>query len=492
MRKYTRNQTKELLATIRSGLKYAAASSTEDALGALGNCHAIAQVAERNLIAELNPVRAVHYRRLMRTLTKNIEETITSAPRRTMLWDGLKIIRTQISLIENELDNEPEICTEIAFMPVFAEQWVAMDSIWRAAKQDSRCVCTVVPLPYYQRSDDGRLGRKIYEGRFFPEYLEVTHFEKYNLEKHRPDIIYIQNADDDAGAETVLPECYFTASLKQYGGKLVYVPPELTLNPSRLRGTAPGLTNVDIVIAQSEEERRIYPYLQSRRVLALGSPLVDNVLLYKSQHRELPRHWEDTLGMRRIILLSTDPNVLLDYGEAYIDKIEKIIVMFEQRKDVALLWRPRLISGALLSRIPSRLLKSYRALIDAYKESGIGVYDDSADYRAALAASDAFLGDRCDEMILYGLAGKPAMLQYVDLYTSPASELTLENAFSYASDDPLSYFFHESPVMSIPDFMDYVSRCDGKPNYRQAEAFKNLDLNSDGRCGEEIHKAVIS
>lgn len=488
MRRYTRDQVKNLMSTIRSGLKFAVSPSIEDAITALSDCHVIAQVAEKVLLADVDSVRAVHYRRLMRGLMKLIEEAIKNVPKRGLLREHIKFIREHINLIENELDAEAAIRMEIVFMPMFAKEWHAMDSIWRAAKQDSRCECVVMPAPYYQRTVEGRLGRRMCEINLFPKYLNAIHFEKYDIAKRKPDAVYIQNVDDASNELTVVKESFFTRELKRNTGKLIYVPPKLISNIEDYGEMPLGINNTDIIIAQSEEAKKLYP--QSQQVLALGSPLLDKVVEYREERPRLPQQWEDILGNRRIVLLNTNPDVLMLYEMSYIEKIEKIIGIFEKRRDIALIWRPEQISKRIPKELSSNVLRSYRKLISAYKESGIGVFDDTSDFRATITIADAFLGDYSDKMPFLGLAGKPMMIQNVDLYMAPPSEITTENAYSYISDDALSYVFHESPAMDISEFLDFVIRCDGRPNEGQVKAYKKLVLNSDGGCGEAIHNTV--
>lgn len=487
MRKYTRNQVKDLMATIQSGLKYITAAPAEEAISTLANCYAIAQLAEKQLLDDLDSIRAVHYRRLTQGLMLALEAAVESAPHRATLREEIRLARKQATLLAEELDAEQNILTEILFLPVFAEQWPFMDSVWQAAKRDPRCECEVVPIPYYQRAREGHIGRKIYEGNLFPEHLKIMHFEKYDISRRNPDIIYIQNADDDGNDEIAVPGIYFTEELKKHARRLVYLPAGLSSEPY----SAPGLSRVDAVIAKTEPESKIYSKLGVRRVMALGAPVVDKALAFRDGENALPPQWVPLLENRTVILLRTQTEALTVYGMDYIEKLEKIIRMFESREDVAVIWRPQKLSAETLETTAPRILREYRMLLDAYQKSGIGVYDDSADFLPAFAAADAFLGDHSDEMFLLGLLGKPLMQQSVDIYTAKPQEITPENAYSYESDDILDYIFQESPAMGIPDFLDYAVSCGGKPNPKQTEAYKKLLLHADGNCGEAVHNAVM-
>ena len=50
-------------------------------------------------------------------------------------------------------------------------------------------------------------------------------------------------------------------------------------------------------------------------------------------------------------------------------------------------------------------------VVEWYKKSGIGIYDDTADLERAISFSDAYYGDGGSLRVLYENTGKPVMLQ---------------------------------------------------------------------------------
>ncbi|MGG4548793.1 hypothetical protein ABER02_13425 [Rossellomorea marisflavi] len=78
---------------------------------------------------------------------------------------------------------------KILFMPYKATMWDSLESIYTEALKDDDCEVTVVPIPYYQLSNNGPIST--YEGSEFPEYVSVTPYKEYSLEEEKPDIIYI-------------------------------------------------------------------------------------------------------------------------------------------------------------------------------------------------------------------------------------------------------------------------------------------------------------
>ena len=74
--------------------------------------------------------------------------------------------------------------------------WDSLESVWLAAKEDPDCDAYVVPIPYFDRMSDGSFGKMHYEGNLFPDYVDITDWRQYDIEKRYPDIIYFHNPYD--------------------------------------------------------------------------------------------------------------------------------------------------------------------------------------------------------------------------------------------------------------------------------------------------------
>ena len=62
-----------------------------------------------------------------------------------------------------------------------------------------------------------------------------------------------------------------------------------------------------------------------------------------------------------------------------------------------------------------RLWEQYRKLVEEYKAEGWGIYDDTPDMDRAVALCDGYYGDPSSVVQLCQKAGKPVMLQAVDV-----------------------------------------------------------------------------
>ncbi|MCR5089519.1 MAG: hypothetical protein K6C08_08415, partial [Oscillospiraceae bacterium] len=99
-----------------------------------------------------------------------------------------------------------------------------------------------------------------------------------------------------------------------------------------------------------------------------------------------------------------------------LDKIRRVFDVFkENAEDVALLWRPHPLIEATLTSMRPQLWEEYKAMVEEYKVSGWGIYDDSPELDRAIAVSDAYYGDPSSVVQLYKETGKPIMIQNVEV-----------------------------------------------------------------------------
>ena len=133
-------------------------------------------------------------------------------------------LQKQLSEISRSVKDDIPERLEILFLPYKASMWDSLESIWKAAYADESCDAYVVPIPYYDRNPDGSMGQYHYEGMEFPSYVPITSYSDYDLEKRRPDVIYIHNPYDDHNFVTSVDTAYYSSELKKYTDLLVYIP----------------------------------------------------------------------------------------------------------------------------------------------------------------------------------------------------------------------------------------------------------------------------
>lgn len=354
-----------------------------------------------------------------------------------------KILNKALIRIENSVRNDIQVRIEAVFLPYKASMWDSLESIWKAADEDSDCDAYVIPIPYYDRNPDGSFREMHYEGDQYPDDVPVTAYSEYDFAKRRPDMIFIHNPYDDCNYVTSVPPFFYSKNLKQFTEKLVYVPyfilgevdPE---NEQAVKGmehfcTTPGVINADKVIVQSEKIRQVYIDVLTRaagkdtkkywedKILGLGSPKVDKVLNTRIEDLEIPEEWKKILekpdgSRKKVILYNTSVSALLKHEEKMLDKIRSVLQTFYENQDeVALLWRPHPLIKATIESMRPQLRKEYEEIVAGYKEQGWGIYDDTADLDRALVMSDAYYGDHSSLVELCRNVGMPMMIQNVEI-----------------------------------------------------------------------------
>lgn len=345
--------------------------------------------------------------------------------------------------VADMVENHIQARIEAVFLPYKASMWDSLESVWKAADQDPNCDAYVIPIPYYDKNPDGSFGKMHYEGGQYPSYVPITGYETFDFAAHHPDIMFIHNPYDEYNYVTSVHPFFYSKNLKKYTDKLVYIPYFVLgdLDPDNEEGykwmehfcTTPAVMYADQVIVQSEDVRKIYIQVMTRetgertrpywekKILGLGSPKFDKVLEAQKEEQDIPEEWARILqkpdGSKKVVILyNTSVSALLNQGEKMLDKIYSVFRAFkEMQDDVALLWRPHPLIEATISSMRPQLWKKYKKMMEEYREQGWGIYDDSADLDRAIALCDGYYGDGSSLVQLCQKAGKPVMIQNVDI-----------------------------------------------------------------------------
>lgn len=340
----------------------------------------------------------------------------------------------------------PEYTKEAVFLPYKASMWDSLESIYLALKDDPDCMAYVIPIPYFDKNEDGSMGKMYYDGGCFPKDIPVTSWEAYPIEENRPELVFIHNPYDGSNYVTTVHPRFYARELRKYAGKLIYVPyfvlqevepdDEIGIEGIRKFIELPAVLYADKVIVQSEKMKRIYVNefirwakrnglsgrytdraYQDSRILGLGSPKFDKVLRMKKEDTQIPKDWEKIIlkpdgSRKKVIFYNTSINAFLANDEQMLKKIINVFQIFcENREEIALLWRPHPLMENTIKSMRPALWEEYSRIVEEYRAAGWGIYDDSADMDRAILISDAYYGDGSSVVQLYQKTGKPILLQ---------------------------------------------------------------------------------
>lgn len=350
-----------------------------------------------------------------------------------------KQLDKKIIKAENSATNDIKVKLEIVFMPYKASMWDSLESVWKAADEDPDCDAYVVPIPYYDRNPDRSFGEFHYEGGEYPDYVPVVHYEAYNLEQRRPDVIYIHNPYDGNNLVTSVDPRFYSSELKKYTECLAYIPycvydENDNINSTNIcqRYITLGVCNSDKVILQSEKFRTaIINTIMTRsnkkrefwenRIVAIGSPKYDKVLQLEDKLANIPESWSKLIynadgTKKKVVFYNTSLGALLKDTEQMLEKIESVINYFyDVRDEFVLLWRPHPLMKTTMDSMRSGLSEKYNKMVNDFIAGGWGVYDDTPSYDMAFAVSDAYYGDYSSLVQLYQATGKPLLTQCAEV-----------------------------------------------------------------------------
>ena len=356
-----------------------------------------------------------------------------------------KVLVNHLKQIRKAISAEIPDRLEVVFLPYKASMWDSLESVWMAADADEDCDAYVVPIPYYDKNPDGSFREMHYEGEEYPDYVPVTHYKEYDFSKRHPDIIFIHNPYDDCNYVTSVDPFFYSKNLKNFTSKLVYIPYFVLAEPDPDDPNVqenighfcivPGVLHADQIIVQSENMRKVYVDILTKytaesgfnrkywedRIQGLGSPKMDKVLSTRKENVDVPGEWKKIIEnengeWKKIILYNNSVSALLQHGDKMLLKMKDVFRIFKENKEeVALLWRPHPLIKATIESMRPELWERYEEIVKQYKEDGWGIYDDTAELERAIALSDAYYGDYSSLVQLCQEAGKPVMIQDVEI-----------------------------------------------------------------------------
>jgi len=424
---------------------------------------------------------------------------------------------------------------EIAFLSYIASMSDSIETIYLAAKADPDCDAFWIPIPYYDRNPDGSLGTMHCEGaESYGGGIECTDWHEYDIEARRPDVIFTFNPYDAENFVTSVHPDYYCERLRGLTEMLVYVPYFVVADDiSEHFVLVPGCKYAHKVIIQSEVIRDRYVSIFKARYgdehgkpeekfLALGSPKFDKVINAKREDYELPSPLSDLIGGRKVILYNTTISAILAGGGQYLEKLRHVIETFRNSDEVALWWRPHPLSETTFESMRPELRKEYGKIVSDYKRAGLGIYDDTpedgsakegertnlkyddktklgrvdegetsnfiyddtSDLYRAINFADAYYGDWSSLVPLFGVTGKPIVIQDVN---SIESEVTLR--FTGYFEDITNALIEKS-LGNIASFFATAIPKEENINNERRDKYLETSANKNGSAGKSSYDYI--
>ena len=363
-------------------------------------------------------------------------------------------LKTQTAKVEEEL-----IITgddgryEVVFLPYSASMWDCMETVWRAALEDPDADVYVVPIPYYDKNEDGSLGKRQYEADLFPPYVPITSYDDYDIKLRRPAYAFLHNPYDEYNTVTSVDPAYYCRVLKDCVDTLVYIPYYAYSSPyarlSDAHRLLPAYVYCDKIIMQTEQLKNdIDNSVPREKILVAGSPKAERMALMELHKDEidLPPGWKEIIDGKKVIFYNTTINTILNDKEKRLDKIEEIFDQVQKFDNLVLLWRPHPLIPATIDSMLPELKARYRALQLRFERefaaTGKGILDMTGDPERAAAISDCYIGDEGSSVIeLFRFVEKPRFFTRWETFYNPTQEeLSAERTFGMCEVGEEIYF----------------------------------------------------
>ena len=334
------------------------------------------------------------------------------------------LIKKALDVFFKQIQEENETY-RVLFLPYKYSMWDSFESIFEAAKEDENCETYVMPIPYYDKDQEGNLTEIHDESGSYPDDVGIISWQDNQVDEIDPDVIFIHNPYDGDNRVTSIHPKYYTNKLVCKDRVVIYVPYYVSYTDdegiSVFMGGAEYYT--DYVIVQSEwyKEKFELEMLKhnilnnGNKFIVLGNPKYDKIRSLNKYEYPLKDDWKEKLfdesGNKKFtILLDTTLEILLKKREKMLDKIVDVIDFLEKRDDLALIWRPHPLIEPTLRDMCPELIPTYVKLVDCCKNLNNCIFDDTNDMHTAMAWSDAFMGKYGSMIELYRVTKKPTIM----------------------------------------------------------------------------------
>lgn len=344
------------------------------------------------------------------------------------------LIKKALDVFFQQIQKEKETY-RLLFLPYKYSMWDSFESIFEAAKEDENCESYVMPIPYYDKDQEGNFTEMHDESESYPDDVGIISWQDNQVDEIDPDVIFIHNPYDWNNRLTSIHPKYYTNKLISMDRVVIYVPYYVSYMDDEgiLISIGGAEFYADYVITQSEQYKKRFEQLMDdykkkddelndlsvsydngNKFVVLGNPKYDKIRSLNKYEYPLKDDWKEKIldksGNKKFtVLLDTTIEVWAG-REKTLCKVEEVIDFFEKQKDFALIWRPYPLIKPTLRNMFPELIPTYVKLVNRCKNLDNCIFDDTNDMHAAMAWSDAFMGKYGSMIELYRVTKKPTIM----------------------------------------------------------------------------------
>lgn len=372
----------------------------------------------------------------------DLEKTVHDVGR-TDIWPDYTV-----DIAKHDFARYTELCNrtqnanltnEVLFMPYRADSWSYMEPLWNTMQKDESIVCILMPIPYYEKDNEGNLSILHFDKPIFDQFYETVDFGSYDFSSRRPSAIVIQNAYDGYDVSVSVAPPFYSHILKQYTDELILVP-EFILDEYGKRDeraffnmnffcTTPGVIFADSVYVQSSNMRdryidKLVSFLGEKTRNTWESKLkvapwemISNESLGIDENDIPPEWWDKLLDEegkgKKTLLYYTNISKLYELKNEYLEKINSNLELFEKLSDrMTIIWYIDPLIYQVVKEEAEEIYMGFLKLTETVASKN-NIIIDSEHEAEVLAICDAFYGDRGKILNGFSRTGRPVMIQDV-------------------------------------------------------------------------------
>lgn len=141
----------------------------------------------------------------------------------------------------------------------------SFESIFEAVKEDEDCEAYVMPIPYYDKDQEGNLNEMHDELGAYPDDIGIILWQDNQVDEIDPDVIFIRNLYDGNNRVTSIHPKYYTNKLMCKDRVVIYVPYYVSYTEDKEVMVTMGGAEfyADYVIMQSERYKKQFEQILS-------------------------------------------------------------------------------------------------------------------------------------------------------------------------------------------------------------------------------------
>lgn len=300
---------------------------------------------------------------------------------------------------------------KVLFVVYRTEWWGCLDSYCRQECEADDTVCYVMPVPRYER-EDVTFKVNFNKVHFNPESLVpelpegacMVNWKDFSLEQGF-ERIYIHNPYDNNSLTDTVELKYYSANLKPYAKKLIYVSHFMELIPEDFFNCH-VYDYVDAIYVPNEKGRFSLDVKYDRKVEVIppGLPAYLDRLSERKKNGQQTDAQDADLRMKLLYCVSYSD---LYYGtEKQLQKMRDIFEAVKRNPDVQLIFRPDEDIWARRHTLEEKIWKGYEQLVADFKRSRTGICDESPDMYKAAVEADGIMSRNHPMNVLFSVQGK--------------------------------------------------------------------------------------